>query len=614
MSASLVPPLPQCKVPVCDRTDLVGEYCTGHYQRVRLGWPEERLNTPIRKRRSKKEMQEEGPRERQKTPLRSIDVHVRPEPEYPVIKPLPDQQVAIDHFNVQPSALCGDSMGVGKTVTGIGRDFYIRDHDNSLADRPTLIISEKIGLDVWHWHLRAMGVPESQILVIDPTNRDPFVEALHVVRANGKRKGGKGYHPRVRYFVLHWDVLVRIEELTEKYSSGVPKIEFAHVIADEVHLAKNRKALRTLELKRIATHYKTGLSGTPADDKPYDLWSILHWLYPREYRSYWSFVNKYVEWEAHPTMGFRKLKGPKNADDLQRRIRPFYIRRTLLDVSPDMPEKRLVTPPITVKLGSRQRREYESMRDKALAKIGAMVDGNGHPRGGFTLMAPAVIAVLTRLQQMALATLAPEWDIKDDDYGDPEGFDTDWDMPKIVLATPSPKLDAVMNLIETHEEEPFVVFSQFKGMVDLIEEECQRKGISVTKITGDITSKDERTKRVLDFQEGRARIFVGTIAAAGKTITLTRAHHVIFTDRSWNPSKNEQAEDRLWRRTQKNTVLVYDIIAEDTIDEYRLSRIEEKAKWIDDFLHPSGGRVRYSAGNDDLVKAALLDALGMAGM
>lgn len=474
----------------------------------------------------------------------------------------------------------------------------MREDRPDLRNGPTLIISEKIGLDVWAYHLRAMGVPDTKVLVIDPANRNLFVDALKHLQRYGKGP--------FLYYVMHWEAIRLVPEVNDKTPSKKPKITWAHVIADEVHLAKNRKALRTIELKRIATEYKTGLSGTPADDKPWDIWSILHWLYPKNFRSYWRFyenhvqyiasneVSRYNKWVKNggdfesyrvkypsPGTGYRTPIGVKNIPELHRSIRPFYIRRTLLEVAPDMPEKVHVEPPIIVPMSKQQRKEYDQMAEKAIALIGAKIDGTG----GYQLLAPAVIAVITRLQQMALASLAPEWEIKDEDYVDDE-FDMSWDIPKIVLSKPSPKLDAVMNLITTHEEEPFVVFTQFRGMADLVEEECQRLKIPVVKIHGGITSKDQRTALVKRFQDGLARVFVGTIAAAGKTITLTRANHVIFIDRSWNPSKNEQAEDRLWRRTQRNTVKVYTIQSENSIDQIRSERINSKARMIEALLNP----------------------------
>lgn len=377
-------------------------------------------------------------------------------------------------------------------------------------------------------------------------------------------------------------------------------------------------------MKKILCINKTGLSGTPADDKPQDLWSVLHWLYPKVFTSYWRFFERYVQyvqsnqvWEynqhvkrggtiesfvpSKPGEGYRVPIGVKNISELHRTISSFYIRRTLLDVAPNMPQKIHVLPPTVVKMGKRQRREYEAMRDKAIALIGgagAGASGSGSGRGrsrssegGFQLLAPAVIAVLTRLQQMSLATLTPEWDVSDSEFTDDDDeFGIEWDMPKIVLSKPSPKLDACMNIIETHAEESFVVFTQFRGMADLVEEECQSKGISVVKIHGGVGMKKgdpTRTELVQKFQDGQARVFVGTIAAAGKTITLTRASHAIFLDLSWNPSKVEQAEDRLWRRTQDRTVFIHRIDSEDSIDQVRVERITKKGDWIKQLLNPS---------------------------
>jgi len=543
-----------------------------------------------------------------------------------LMRPLPDQVVAIDKLRKVKSRLVGDSMGVGKTVTGIGLDLAMREDDPSVADLPTLIVSEKIGIDVWVYHLRAMGIPEEDIVAIDPADRAEFMAALE--HEKNYQAGRTEKPPRGVYYVMHYDIIMKptMNVLWERRTRTGKKhhIQWAHVIADEVHLIKNRKALKTLALKKINAFYKTGLSGTPADDKPWDIWSILHWLYPRKYRSYWTFYEKHVQWvaaseyddwldweaaggdydsfraeqtrllleeekkqfektgkrvKARPS-GFRQAIGVQNIPEFHRNIGPFYIRRTLLQINPDMPPKIHVEPPIIVPMTPRQRKEYERMRDKSIALLG------GDDDSAFQLLAPATIAVWTRLQQMALATLIPEWD---DSYLDAGEDDADeFDMPKIVLAKPSPKLDAVMNLVTTHEDEPFVVFSQFRGMVDLVEEECQRLKISCVKIHGGVTSKDIRTQRVEQFQDGRARVFVGTIGAAGKTITLTRSHHAIFTDRSWNPSKNAQAEDRLWRRMQKNAVRVWQIQSADSIDQVRFEKIRKKAEMIDALLLNKG--------------------------
>lgn len=593
-----------CSSKVCDKPAKVRGYCSGHYQKLLKGMD---VDVPLGIRRTKAQMLADG-----HIPKSGLHMKARPpvsthaaKLSVPTIKPMPDQQVAIDKLRKVRYRLVGDSMGVGKTVTGIGLDFAMREDDPETDDEPTLIICEKIGLDVWDWHLQAMGVKPEQIIVIDPTDRSTFEGELDNLKAlQAPRDTGRDTD--LLYFICHWDVIDRLEILKARTKARRPFIHWAHVIADEVHLAKNKDAKRTKALKKISASYKTGLSGTPADDKPQDLWSVLNWLYSKRWRSYWDFYDEVVqwvhssqkwEWNEHiadggtyddfepdaPPNGYRVAVGiiKEGVEKLHREWRDFYIRRTLLEVAPDMPRKVHVQPIAQVDMAPRQRREYEAMRDKALALIGALEDGSG----GYALLAPAVIAVLTRLQQMSLATLAPEWDIKDDEFVDNDE-DSEWDLPNIVLAKPSPKLDWVMNKIQTNEEEPFVIFTQFRGMADLVEEECQRLKIPVVKIHGGITSKDTRTRLVKEFQEGKARVFVGTIAAAGKTITLTRAAHVIFTDRSWNPSKNEQAEDRLWRRTQERTVFVHDVQSVDSIDQLRFDRINSKGQWIRELLNP----------------------------
>jgi SWI/SNF-related matrix-associated actin-dependent regulator 1 of chromatin subfamily A len=80
-------------------------------------------------------------------------------------------------------------------------------------------------------------------------------------------------------------------------------------------------------------------------------------------------------------------------------------------------------------------------------------------------------------------------------------------------------------------------------------------------------SKTERQFSVDQFQENeKVKVFVGNIKAAGVGITLTSAEAVIMNDLSFLPSDHSQAEDRAYRYGQKNNVLVYYPIFENTIE------------------------------------------------
>lgn len=328
---------------------------------------------------------------------------------------------------------------------------------------------------------------------------------------------------------------------------------WAHVIADECHRAKDRKSQQTRALKGIQhVIYKTGMSGTPVVNRPDELWSILNWLYPKQYRSYWKFFGRYVETEEVYLRNrtIKKIKGPKNEDLLLKEIEPFYVRHLKKEVLPDLPDKYFTQ--LKVDLTPVQRRAYVQMRDNMIAWIGDQEDE--------VLPAPVVIAQLIRLQQFAVAyaTYSAEGRIR--------------------LAEPSSKLDAVMEVIDETSGQ-VVIFSQFKQLISLLGDRLRLKHISNVAITGDVAQAD-RPEQVARFQRGDARVFLGTIGAGGEGITLHASSTVVFLDRSWSPALNTQAEDRLHRIGQKNAVQVIDIVARNTVDLGRLATLETKKSWI----------------------------------
>jgi Superfamily II DNA/RNA helicases, SNF2 family len=91
-------------------------------------------------------------------------------------------------------------------------------------------------------------------------------------------------------------------------------------------------------------------------------------------------------------------------------------------------------------------------------------------------------------------------------------------------------------------------------------------GKTAVKLDGSMT-KPNRQYSVDQFQENdKIKVFVGNIKAAGVGITLTAAEIVVMNDLSFVPSDHAQAEDRAYRYGQKNNVLVYYPIFENTIE------------------------------------------------
>jgi SNF2 family DNA or RNA helicase len=145
----------------------------------------------------------------------------------------------------------------------------------------------------------------------------------------------------------------------------------------------------------------------------------------------------------------------------------------------------------------------------------------------------------------------------------------------VTLIDPSTKLNELEEIISDNPTKQLVVFSQSRSMVNLLARRLESKKISVGRYTGQIPQKD-RDATVEAFQRGDLHIFAGTIAAGGEGITLHASSTCVFLDRHWNPTKNVQAEDRLHRIGQKNAVQIIDIMARNTVDLGRRTRIARK--------------------------------------
>jgi SNF2 family DNA or RNA helicase len=514
----------------------------------------------------------------------------------------PYQQILIDKRHMVKHILLADEMGLGKTVEAIAMDREKRIR-YGYSDSKTLVIAPLSVVDVWKTHYGWM-LPNMRVTAYDPTGVQPlqarraFLEALNQKRSD--------------VYIIHWDAL-------RKLKLELKAFEWFHVIADEVHRAKNRKAQQTQALKTIKPEHKTGCTGTPAETRPHDLWSILHWLYPNKFTSYWRFYNSFVAWNQTP-QGYKVVTGVRNVRQLHEEIKNFYVRRRKDQVLKDLPEKTYTT--IEVNLTPRQRTRYQQMKKDMLTWVG---EHDEEP-----LAAPAIIARLMRLQQFAISDCeiveGVKWVLVEDeraaaatnrsftpktlfDSRDPITVRRSQETAKkhktpageiqvtevfvgdriktpvkvVRMIDPSPKLDAVMQMIEDNPNESFVVFSQFKQVINLLGTRLRKADVGYGIYTGD-TDKVIRDAIVRDFQLKKIRVFAGTIRAGGEGITLTASSTVVFVDRDWSPSKNKQAEDRLHRVGQKNAVQVIDIVAKGTIDRGRLQQIAQSWEWIKKLL------------------------------
>jgi len=478
-------------------------------------------------------------------------------------------------------------MGLGKTPEALWIDYKLRieTYVKGGPKRKTLIIAPlATHQDAWVRHIKLVW-PTARIYVIDRKDRPAFVKAL-----------SQNY----TCYIIHYEALRLMPELR--------RVSWFHIIADECHRAKSRKAQQTRALKALPARYKTGLSGTPADNRPADIWSILNWLYPKRYTSYWRHVKTYcVEQIVEGKNGatFRNYNKPnrETTPHLIAEMRPWYVRRLKREVLQDLPEK--YYSDVWVELGPAQRKAYNQMRKDMIAWVGEHEDE--------PLVAPVVIAQLVRLQQFALASVeigykyvitrtARARALEAREEPEPERRMT------TTLIEPSAKLDALEEMVSGNPTEQLVVWSQFRSMVDLAAQRLEANKISVGRYTGTVP-QTERDLAVEAFQRGDLHVFAGTIAAGGEGITLHAASTGIFLDRHWSPTKNIQAEDRQHRIGQKNAVHIIDIMAKNTVDIGRRTVISQKWEDLRFLLGDTVDPEAYGmTAADPLIQEAMADA------
>jgi SNF2 family DNA or RNA helicase len=481
------------------------------------------------------------------------------------------QEVPIAKFLPVNFALIGDDMGLGKTVEAIVLDKEKRNTygpEFRKRGKPmTLIVTPKSVFGSWQDHL-ADWAPDLKVVTIDPKNREPFLYAVAKAKAD--------------VYICHWESLRLMPELR--------KVHWFHIIADEVHRAKNRKALQTKSLKILSAEHKLGLSGTAADNSPLDFWSVANWLWPKLFSSYWHYEREHIIWKHHNAgycnakgctednvfhrRPYKEIVGIENVDELHRMIEPFYIRRLKEEVAQDLPDKYYTD--ITVDLHPQQRRAYNQMRDRMLAWVGEHEDE--------PIAASIVISQLIRLQQFTCAhgeviIVTVRYrkcaTCKENGYAECQSHE----IPKLQLTEPSSKLDTVMEIVNDNPNKQLVVFGQSRQVIEMLGARLESANVPAALLTSG-TKDIVRPQIIRDFQSGRYRVFAATIKAGGEGVTLTAASTAIFLDLAWSPAKNHQAEDRLHRIGQKNAVQIIRLIAAETLDAERNEQIELKWSWL----------------------------------
>jgi SNF2 family DNA or RNA helicase len=484
---------------------------------------------------------------------------------------------------------CGldaNEMGTGKTVEAIQIDKWWARVKINPEHLPTLIIAPINTFDGWVDRFGDLD-PSADVVVVErtPSGRAAFAEAIRT---------GKG------------DVFLCNYESARILQSQLVKFLYNSIVIDECHRIANRKSQTTKAIQLLGrrARHRLALSGTASGDKPENLWTTLNWLYPKVFTSYWNFrrrycledsETKYVRGKDGTTreVTYRKIIGanPETIHELHRIISPFYVRHLKRErCCPEHPNGVMdQLPPKTydkiwVDLSPTQRRVYEQMRKEMVAWVNEHEDT--------PLVAGVVVAQLVRLSQIALATpVVTEEEVIDRETGKPKR------VIRVGLTLPSSKLEALLELVKDNPNKKFVIFSSSKKICYLAQQYMKEHGVGSFVLSGDTPAaqREGMVKRFVEADPSECQLFISVIKAGGEGIDgLQHATDTaIFLDRDPWTIKNQQAEDRLHREGQKDTVQIIDIMARNTIDVGRRERDFTKWQAIKYFLGDGFNNIDY---------------------
>ena len=408
--------------------------------------------------------------------------------------------------------------------------------------------------------LQALCAVHGRTLVVAPTSvlhnwADEMRRFRPALRASVYHGPGRGLDPDA-------DVTLTTYAILRLDADSLAAQRWGTVVLDEAQAIKNPESQVAAAAYRLRAERRIALTGTPVENRLDELWSQFHFLNRGLLGGRRDFHERY----AAPIAAGE----PGSAERLRERIRPFVLRRLKRDVAPELPPRTEMV--LHCELSPDERAVYDAVRAAALNDVVRRLGAGGNVL--------AALEALLRLRQAAChAGLVPGQQ-----------------------AERSSKLDLLLESLENvvAEGHKALVFSQWTSLLDLTEPHLREARIDFLRLDG---STRDRAAVVHGFQEETGPpVMLISLKAGGTGLNLTAADHIFLLDPWWNPAVEDQAADRAHRIGQERPVMVYRLVAEDTVEE-RILDLQERKREI---AQAALGQADQAAG---ITRAELLDLL-----
>lgn len=426
-------------------------------------------------------------------------------------------------------ALLADEMGLGKTIQALG--YLILDDVNAL---PATVICPASVKRKWAREIEKWTDFEVEVLDgywtpdKEESDADIIVANYTILYTTEKLKDVKQLCDKKTYKEKKKQEDLKGEIIHPRPDLG----DFTTLIIDEAHTIKNNKTKQSIAVKKIGRQCDRviGLTGTPVEKKPYDIWNILQLVNKYAIPDFWEYVMRYCEAE-HDGYGWN-FDGASNIGELHEMLtKTIMLRRRKTDVLKELPAKQYSIIPLEW-----DNKTYNKMREEIREWLNSNPD------------ADTALVKIEALKHSAVKA----------------------------------KLNDMVKWIEEflEEEQKLVVFTRRVDTMDWLL--AKLKKYNPTKVDGRTTKRDEAIEK---FQHDEScRLFFGQMKAAGTGIDLTAASSVAFAEFDWTPATHDQCADRVHRIGQEENVTIYYLVAENTIEDKIVKMLDERGNTVSQIM------------------------------
>lgn len=451
-----------------------------------------------------------------------------------------------------PGGLLADDMGLGKTLQVL---CFLKWHHAKFRlqeskRKPYLIVAPIALLENWaaeyakffdneNLDFITLYGKELQRFKRDPSDETdiqiPVIEGLDRFRELRQKRGALDMD-RLR----DADLVLTTYETVRDFQLDLGLIPWATVVIDEAQRIKTPGTLVTNALKALKTEFRLALTGTPVENSLMDLWCITDFVAPGYLDSAKNFDRDFCRPLENPDTDIHSL-----GNRIRKRIGAHFKRRLKSDILNDLPEKHVHVEECQHEMPPKQ-------ADRYLAALGSTQEhqSTGPQSRNF------ILQILHQLR-----------DISDH----PVLADSQWEqVDSSMLIEQSAKLIVTIKFLEkiASSNEKVILFAERRKtqhlLAHVIREQFGLANVSIVNgdtpgnIQRESSMKMSRQQAVDRFQESSGfNAVIMSPLAAGVGLNITEANHVIHYSRWWNPAKEDQASDRVYRIGQTRSVHIY---------------------------------------------------------